>query len=171
MELIRDVANELDIDVLCHKILVNVGLLTHADRGSLFLTKAQSSKKVLIAKLFDVNKETGKTDIQTPHPAPPIFSHCVIKFYIYSIVPALDDALKRAKSEEIVIPFGVGIAGIVAETKQLINIKEAYNDPRFNSEIDMKTGYKTNAMLSMPILNYEEEVIGVAQIINKTNGV
>jgi hypothetical protein len=61
MELIRDVANELDIDVLCHKILVNVGLLTHADRGSLFLTKAQSSKKVLVAKLFDVNKDTGKS--------------------------------------------------------------------------------------------------------------
>jgi cGMP-specific 3',5'-cyclic phosphodiesterase len=34
----------------------------------------------------------------------------------------------------------------------------------------MKTGYKTNAILSMPILNYEEDVIGVAQIINKTNG-
>lgn len=43
-------------------------------------------------------------------------------------------------------------------------------DPRFNSAIDMRTGYKTTLILSMPICNYEGDVIGVAQIINKTNG-
>lgn len=60
MELIRDVANELNIDVLCHKILVNVGLLTHADRGSLFLAKgSSSSNRYLVAKLFDVTQDTG----------------------------------------------------------------------------------------------------------------
>lgn len=72
--------------------------------------------------------------------------------------------------EELVIPFGVGVAGHVAETKEVVNIKDAYKDSRFNSEIDLKTGYKTNIILSMPICNYEGEVIGVAQIINKTNG-
>lgn len=60
MELIRDVANELDIDVLCHKILVNVGLLTHADRGSLFLAKGATTNRYLHAKLFDVTQNTGK---------------------------------------------------------------------------------------------------------------
>lgn len=61
MELIKDVANELDIDVLCHKILVNVGLLTHADRGSLFLVKGNSAQnRCLVAKLFDVTQSTGK---------------------------------------------------------------------------------------------------------------
>ena len=60
MELIRDVANELDIDVLCHKILVNVGLLTHADRGSLFLARGPRDGRYLVAKLFDVTVDTGK---------------------------------------------------------------------------------------------------------------
>ncbi|XP_032305795.1 cGMP-specific 3',5'-cyclic phosphodiesterase isoform X2 [Drosophila ananassae] len=141
MELIRDVANELDIDVLCHKILVNVGLLTHADRGSLFLAKGAPNNKYLVAKLFDVTQKT-----------------------------ALKDAVTRASTEEIIIPFGIGIAGMVAQTKQMINIKEAYKDARFNCEIDLKTGYKTNAILCMPICNYEGDIIGVAQIINKTNG-
>lgn len=59
MELIRDVANELDIDVLCHKILINVGLLTHADRGSLFLVQTNQNKRYLVAKLFDVTQTTG----------------------------------------------------------------------------------------------------------------
>lgn len=63
MELIKDVANELDIDVLCHKILVNVGLLTHADRGSLFLVKGHNAQsRYLVAKLFDVTQDTGKHD-------------------------------------------------------------------------------------------------------------
>ncbi|XP_055375430.1 cGMP-specific 3',5'-cyclic phosphodiesterase isoform X2 [Condylostylus longicornis] len=141
MELIRDVANELDIDVLCHKILVNVGLLTHADRGSLFLAKGSPTNRYLVAKLFDVTQST-----------------------------ALSEAVKKARTEEIIIPFGVGIAGTVAETKEMINIKEAYKDARFNCEIDLKTGYKTHAILCMPICNYEGDVIGVAQIINKTNG-
>nr|XP_029730133.1 cGMP-specific 3',5'-cyclic phosphodiesterase-like [Aedes albopictus] len=141
MELIRDVANELDIDVLCHKILVNVSLLTHADRGSLFLVKGPPSGKYLVAKLFDVTQNTP-----------------------------LDEAVRRAKQDELIIPFGVGIAGTVAQTNETINIKEAYKDPRFNSEVDQKTGYKTHLILSMPICNYEGQVIGVAQIINKTNG-
>ncbi|XP_055921410.1 cGMP-specific 3',5'-cyclic phosphodiesterase isoform X2 [Eupeodes corollae] len=141
MELIRDVANELDIDILCHKILVNVGLLTHADRGSLFLAKGTPNNRYLVAKLFDVTQTT-----------------------------ALREAVTKARSEEIIIPFGVGIAGTVAQTKEMINIKEAYKDSRFNCEIDLKTGYKTNTILSMPICNYEGDIIGVAQIINKTNG-
>lgn len=60
MELIRDIANELDINVLCHKILVNVGLLTHADRGSLFLAKGTLKNRYLVAKLFDVTQDTSK---------------------------------------------------------------------------------------------------------------
>ncbi|XP_074095924.1 phosphodiesterase 6 isoform X1 [Cotesia typhae] len=141
IELIRDVANELDINVLCHKILVNVGLLTHADRGSLFLAKGPQDERYLVAKLFDVTQDTE-----------------------------LEDAIQKANSEEIRIPFGVGIAGYVAQTKEIINIKDAYSDPRFNSKIDLRTGYKTTLILSMPICNYEGDVIGVAQIINKTNG-
>lgn len=140
MELIRDIANELDIDVLCHKILKNVSMLTHADRGSLFLTRGMGVEKYLVAKLFDVRHDTS-----------------------------LEEAVKLARAEEIRIPFGVGIAGSVAQTKTYINIKDAYNDNRFNSQIDLRTGYRTHSILCMPICNYDGDVIGVAQIINKTD--
>lgn len=88
----------------------------------------------------------------------------------FVFLTVLDEAIQKTSGNEIIIPFGVGVAGIVAETKNMINIKNAYEDPRFNCEIDQKTGYKTNTILSMPISNYEGDVIGVAQIINKTNG-
>ncbi len=38
----------------------------------------------------------------------------------------LDVAVEKAKCEEIRIPFGVGVAGTVAQTKQLMNIRNAY---------------------------------------------
>jgi len=40
-------------------------------------------------------------------------------------------------------------------------------DERFNPEIDQQTGYKTRSVLCMPLKNSSDEVIGVAQAINK----
>lgn len=94
---------------------------------------------------------------------------CFFHWFVLILV-VLEEAIQKANGEEIVIPFGVGIAGTVAQTKNIVNIRNAYEDPRFNCEIDQKTGYKTKNILSMPICNYEGDVIGVAQIINKTTG-
>ncbi|XP_025093165.1 cGMP-specific 3',5'-cyclic phosphodiesterase-like isoform X5 [Pomacea canaliculata] len=137
MELIRDIASELDVNLLCHKILQNVSLLTNSDRSSLFLVRGSREGKYLVSKLFDV-----------------------------TVTSTLEDS----QNNEIKVPFGKGIVGIVAQTGVAINIKDAYADPRFNQEIDRQTGYKTHSILSMPIVNYEGEVIGVAQIINKIDG-
>lgn len=60
MELIRDISTELDIDTLCHKILVNVGHLTHADRASLFLAQGPRHSRHLVAKLFDVTVDSSE---------------------------------------------------------------------------------------------------------------
>lgn len=43
-------------------------------------------------------------------------------------------------------------------------------DERFNCEIDSLTGYRTKALLCMPIKDSSGDVIGVAQVINKMNG-
>ncbi|MBN2385112.1 SpoIIE family protein phosphatase [bacterium] len=71
---------------------------------------------------------------------------------------------------EIRLPFGRGIAGKVAVTGETININDPYNDPRFYKEIDLKMGYTTRNMLSMPVRNKEGEIIGVIQILNKLDG-
>ena len=54
IELIRDIANEFDIHLLCRKIMKNVGVLTRADRGSLFLAKGSRGHRYLVANVFDV---------------------------------------------------------------------------------------------------------------------
>ncbi|KAB7497832.1 cGMP-specific 3',5'-cyclic phosphodiesterase [Armadillidium nasatum] len=155
----------------------------------------------------------------------------------------LEQSLSNAKEKEILLPWGVGIVGHVASTKEIINIKDAYKfsfrwysnlnpigvgftcvdyitdilfcdckhkefpqyiasryegklersrenrtlnelanikthkepkiieiDPRFDASVDQLTGYRTISVLCMPVCNFEGEVIGVAEIINKKNG-
>ncbi len=72
---------------------------------------------------------------------------------------------------EIRLPVGKGLAGYVAETGEIINIPDAYNDSRFNPEVDKKTGYRTNNMLCMPMRNKDGKTIGVFQLLNKKGGV
>jgi adenylate cyclase len=52
-----------------------------------------------------------------------------------------------------------------------VNIKDAYQDPRFNPEVDKRTGYKTKTILCMPLRNDAGEIIGVMQVLNKKEGV
>ncbi|OTF77646.1 hypothetical protein BLA29_014594, partial [Euroglyphus maynei] len=60
-----------------------------------------------------------------------------------------------------------GIIGHVAKTKESVNIANAYQDSRFNKEIDIKTGYHTKSMICQPIVNARGDVIGVAECVNK----
>ena len=71
---------------------------------------------------------------------------------------------------KIRLPVGNGIAGYVAATGDVVNIEDAYLDPRFNPEIDKITGFHTTSMLCMPMRNKEDEIIGVFQLLNKKNG-
>lgn len=73
------------------------------------------------------------------------------------------------KAEEIRFPAHLGLAGYVCKTGEVLNIQNAYEDPRFNKEIDKKTGYITKNLLCMPMLNRNNEIIGVFQVLNKMN--
>ncbi|XP_042256908.1 cGMP-specific 3',5'-cyclic phosphodiesterase isoform X4 [Thunnus maccoyii] len=78
--------------------------------------------------------------------------------------------LEESSSNCIRLEWNKGIVGHVAATGQPLNIKNAYEDPRFNAEVDLITGYKTQSILCLPIKNHRDEVVGVAQAINKKCG-
>ena len=71
---------------------------------------------------------------------------------------------------EIRLPVGKGLAGYVARTGEIVNITNAYQDARFNPEIDKKSGYSTQTVLCMPMRNREGVIIGVFQLLNKRTG-
>ncbi|XP_071801012.1 cAMP and cAMP-inhibited cGMP 3',5'-cyclic phosphodiesterase 10A-like [Asterias amurensis] len=70
------------------------------------------------------------------------------------------------KKKQIRFSIEKGIAGHVARTGEVVNIPDAYSDPRFNREVDIRTGYTTRSILCMPIMSHGS-VIGVVQLINK----
>ena len=74
-------------------------------------------------------------------------------------------------TQELRFPADKGLAGYVAQSGEIINIKDAYSDSRFNQEIDKETGYKTQTILCMPIWNMKHEILGVFQVLNKNNAV
>lgn len=77
---------------------------------------------------------------------------------------------KVVQGEEVVqirLPIGQGIAGWVAQTGETVNIKDAYNDPRFDAGIDKKSGYTTRTILTMALRNQHSEIVGVIQVLNK----
>ncbi len=71
---------------------------------------------------------------------------------------------------EIRLPVGKGLAGYVAKTGEVVNITDAYKDPRFNPEIDKKSGYKTRNVLCMPMRDKDGKIFGVFQFLNKREG-
>ncbi|MBL7212085.1 MAG: GAF domain-containing protein [Desulfobacteraceae bacterium] len=75
------------------------------------------------------------------------------------------------ETKEIRIPLGKGVAGWVAEHDEFVNIKDAYDDPRFDTSVDLETGYRTKTILCGPVKNLMGETIGVIQVINKKGGI
>jgi sigma-B regulation protein RsbU (phosphoserine phosphatase) len=69
---------------------------------------------------------------------------------------------------EIRLPLGQGIAGTVAATGEVIDIPDAYADPRFDSRFDPLLGYRTQDIYCMPIVNREGVVVGVLELLNRT---
>jgi sigma-B regulation protein RsbU (phosphoserine phosphatase) len=76
-----------------------------------------------------------------------------------------------SEQEEIRFPAHKGIAGDVFQTGEPVNIKDCYADRRFNPQVDVKTGYKTNTLLCIPVTSFDGRRIGVIQVLNKRQGV
>ena len=75
------------------------------------------------------------------------------------------------ETREIRIPSGKGIAGAVFIGGVLQNISDPYEDPRFDAEVDAETGFRTRNILCAPITNKAGGRVGVAQVLNKREGV
>jgi phosphoserine phosphatase RsbU/P len=71
---------------------------------------------------------------------------------------------------EIRFPADQGIAGATAQSGETIVVPDAYEDERFNPDIDRKTGFRTRNILSVPLQDHEGKLVGVLQVINKQGG-
>src|SRR5262245_38246769 len=73
-------------------------------------------------------------------------------------------------SDTIRFDSRLGIAGAVLLSGKPIIVEDAYKSPLFYASIDSNTGFHTRNILSVPLRNPKQEVIGVFQVLNKREG-
>jgi len=74
------------------------------------------------------------------------------------------------EQRQIRIPANAGIAGAAFASGDVLNISDAYTDPRFNQEIDRGSGFRTRNLLNVPVIDRTGERLGVVQVLNKRGG-
>lgn len=132
-----------DIDLLLEKILGEARSFTNCDAGSIYI------------------KEADKLT----------FSYAQNDTLLSKLPPG-----RKLPYSTFTIPISnTSIAGYVAANGDILNIADVYDIPAsfpfsFNRSYDDLTGYRTRSMLTIPLKNFRNAVIGVLQLINAMNG-
>jgi len=122
-------------------------------------TKAERMKKAKeMESIFDTVMEGGHELIHADRCALWMFNED--KTQLWSIVHS------GTRKLEIVQHYS-GLSGACAKSGEMININDAYKDPRFNQANDRESGFTTRSVLCVPVKDDNGEVLGVVQMLNK----
>ena len=80
---------------------------------------------------------------------------------------ALGDKGQQVK--QITLKLDAGVAGWVARHGEPLIINDVAQDSRFNPDVDKRTGFKTRAIICLP-LKLKDQIIGVIEVINRRDG-
>ncbi len=72
--------------------------------------------------------------------------------------------------DEIRVPANQGISGATIQSGRTLLIPDAYQDPRFNRNVDLSTGFRTRNLISTPLRGHEGDLVGVLQVVNRVGG-
>ena len=131
-------STERDYNTLLDMILSQARQITNSDAGSLYLVETSDEGQRRLR--FKLAQNYSRPEI-----------------------PLVEFTIPIDKSS---------IAGYVATTGEPLVIEDVYQLPSgveyaFNRSIDQKYGYRTKSLLTIPMKDHKEEVIGVLQLINR----
>jgi HD-GYP domain-containing protein (c-di-GMP phosphodiesterase class II) len=129
-------SSERDVDSLLSLILSKAREITNADAGSLYLME---------------ESESGE-------------KHLRFKL-------TQNDSIRFLFKESTIPLAETSMAGHVALRGAAINLSDAYTIPperpyRFNNSFDRNSGYRTRSVLTLPMRNARDQILGVLQLIN-----
>jgi transcriptional regulator with GAF, ATPase, and Fis domain len=75
------------------------------------------------------------------------------------------------KGASLRLPATGGIVGETLKTGKAIRVDDAYDDPRFNQEVDRKSGYRTRNLICVPLKDAAGTLLGAFEGINRNGGV
>ncbi len=128
-----------DVDILLESLLSEARTIVNADAGSIYVYEDGR----LTIKYAQNDTQLRKTDNRRKIP-----------FSSFSF-----DVNEKS------------IAGYSVVSRSILNIPDVYNLPddtpyKFNKDPDIKTGYTTKSVLTIPLVSGADEILGVLQIIN-----
>jgi sigma-B regulation protein RsbU (phosphoserine phosphatase) len=87
--------------------------------------------------------------------------------------PEADELVLRVATgiDPVRVPADTGLVGSCARNRQIINVADCYADPRFNPDLDRRSDYRTRCMLTLPLVDHKDVLVGVLQVLNKKDGV
>lgn len=145
-DLLVRLAQEQNVGNLVHRILKEARLLTGAEGGTFYRCVEDGDHRQLVFAVIH-NSELGIELRDVPstdwHP-----------------IPLYDQGEPNHRN----------VASHVALTRQAVNIPDVYTTESFDfsgtRQFDSEHGYRSESMLTLPLLNHENHVIGVLQLIN-----
>lgn len=138
-------SSERRISRLHEKILKSAKELTHADGGTIYsvIEKKFLRFEIMFSDTLDLKTQGHYADL-------PLFLE------------------NGEPNERLMVAYAVN-------HKQTINVKDAYYEEGFDfsgtRHFDQRSGYRTKAVLTIPMKNHEDEVVAVLQLINPKEGV
>jgi HD-GYP domain-containing protein (c-di-GMP phosphodiesterase class II) len=148
-DLLIELSGEPNTRALIERILREAKLLTNADGGTLYLLKddMQSPRlefALVLNDTLNINMG-GATGEEVTLPPLPLY---------------LEDGKENLHN----------VATCTALKRKVANITDAYTNTDFDfsgtKTFDKKTGYHSQSFLAVPLLNHENDVVGVLQLIN-----
>ncbi len=183
--------NIISFDKSCEEILTELGrfasvaldqqLQINSQRALLSELSAFSSTQTLLPKILKEAQaltmaDAGTIYLMQDEETEPKLCFSVIRNKTLKIDKNLLGSHEKSNFPPILLKDENGhdnltnIATFCANTKQLVNIENAYENKAFDFEgtkaFDEASGYKSCSFLAVPLLNHNEDVIGVLQLIN-----
>ncbi|MDP6570037.1 MAG: HD domain-containing phosphohydrolase [Candidatus Marinimicrobia bacterium] len=143
-------STEDDINVIFELIMEEAKNITNADGRTLYMISEDGkSMKFEIMRTDSMNfAQGGTTGVEISIPPMPLFD-------------------KDGN------PNHSSIVTYSATTGKTVNVKDAYTEAGFDftgaKNFDKTTGYRTTSVLSVPLKNHENDIVGVMQLINATD--
>ncbi|GAA6170988.1 HD family phosphohydrolase [Colwellia sp. KU-HH00111] len=143
------ISKESNIDILMEKILMASVEISNADAGSIYLVN--QSKELEFRTVYNDSMGLhlgGSSAEKITFPSVPLF---------------VDDKPNRT-----------AIVAHAANSGEVINIEDVYDALPYDFSaartMDTKTGYRTKSMLTFPLKDHTDDIVGVIQLINAMEG-
>jgi len=137
---VNDLSSLIEVSIIINSTLDLEKLI------GLVMEKAQSVMRAEASSVMLINEKTNRLECEV----------------------ALGQVGEKVR-KTIQLEKGQGVAGWTWKHQKPLIVPDVEKDPRFYSAIDQKSGFRTKSILAVPLMA-KERIIGVAEVINRTDG-